>query len=224
MSGSQVGALAIILIGLILTVVCVVMPTWSKNDPSDTTRDSVRSTNGLWIKCTTYATGNWDCDDYDRLFLGLPTRLQAGRMLGIGSILSGVVGFFLLTFGLDCMPVGGDGSQKKTLRLIAGSLAIFSAAFLLVATSWYANDIRVQHNLGTQERLINAGLNTNRFIFGEALFIGWAGAVMTLVGGLIALCTGCSTSDSDDFDNQPRGYVYHPPPAKAPNVNVQEYV
>ena len=34
---------------------------------------------GLWIKCTMFMTGNWDCDDYDRIILGLPARLQAGN-------------------------------------------------------------------------------------------------------------------------------------------------
>jgi len=225
MSGAQVGALGILTVGLIMTIICVAMPTWSKNDPTDTTRDSVISIEGLWIRCTTYATGNWDCDDYDRLFLGLPVRLQAGRMLGIGSIVAGVVAFLLLSFGLECIPVGGSGSQKKTYRLIAGSCAVFSAAFLLVATSWYANDIRLNHNIASAARINNPSTSTRRQIFGEALFIGWAGSVLSLLGGLIALCSGCGGSaDGDDFDHQPRGYVYHPPPAKAPNVNVQEYV
>lgn len=223
MSGMQVAALVIILIGVTLTIACVAMPKWEKNDPGDTNNDAVQKINGLWMKCTTYATGNWDCDDYDRIFLGLPTRLQAARMLGIGSILTGIVAFFLLMIGIECIPVG-TGSQKRTFRIIAGSLAVFSSGFLLVATSWYARDITRNFELTTQQISNNMGTNNQRYIFGEALFIGWAGSVMTLIGGLVALCTGCSGSDSDDFNDQPRGYVYHPPPAKAPNVNVQEYV
>ena len=34
---------------------------------------------GLWLKCTAFGTGNWDCDDFNRFFLGLPTELQAGN-------------------------------------------------------------------------------------------------------------------------------------------------
>jgi len=224
MTGAQNGALVIILIGVVLTIVCVAMPTWSKNDPSDTTRDSVSRINGLWIKCTTYTTGNWDCDDYDRIFLGLPMRLQAGRMLGIGAILFGVVSMFALIFGLDCVPIGGDDrGQKKKFRGVAGALGIASAGFILTATCWYANDIRIEHNLNSQLLLSNPGsISNSRFIFGDALFYGWAGAVCTLIGSLVVLCTACG--GDDDFDNQPRGYAYHPPPIKTPNVNVQEYV
>lgn len=32
------------------------------------------------MQCTTFAAGNWDCDDYDRIFLGLPAQLQAGSI------------------------------------------------------------------------------------------------------------------------------------------------
>ena len=41
MAAAQNAGLVMILIGVILTIVCVAIPTWSKNDPTDTTRDSV---------------------------------------------------------------------------------------------------------------------------------------------------------------------------------------
>jgi len=33
---------------------------------------------GIWVKCQSLPTGNWDCDDFNSFFLGLPTELQAG--------------------------------------------------------------------------------------------------------------------------------------------------
>lgn len=56
-----------------------------------------------------------------------------------------------------------------------------------------------------------------RYIFGEALFIGWAGGVLMIIGGLLALCTSCGYDEEDNS----RGYVYRPPKQ---NRNSQEYV
>lgn len=43
MSGVQNVGMALLLVGGILTTVSVCMPTWSKNDPKDTTRDSIKT-------------------------------------------------------------------------------------------------------------------------------------------------------------------------------------
>jgi len=211
----------ITMLGLLLTITAVVMPRWMKNDPFDTINDNNLKINGLWIKCTLYKTGNWDCDDYDRFILGLPARLQAGRILGVASIFFGFLGFILTVFGMNCVPVGGERSLKSKLRLVGGCLTILGGGLLMAITSWFANDIRIEHNQLSNS--INNSFTSNRAIFGEALFIGWAASILSFVGGCCALCTSCSNSDDDDF-NQTRGYIYRPPPIKTSNVASQEYV
>jgi len=226
MSGVQSVGMALLLIGGILTTVSVCMPTWSKNDPTDTTRDSIQTIKGLWMQCTTFAAGNWDCDDYDRIFLGLPAQLQAGRMLGIGSILCAIVGFCVCVIGLDCMPLVNSSSQKKTFRLVSGSLCLISSLLLLIATCWYANDLRVQHNQASIMKTNQSDSSVKRFIFGEALFVGWAASVVQLIGGILVVCSGCGSDEDENYGGR-GAYAYHPTPAASKPAHIgaaQEYV
>jgi len=220
MAALQSLSTAITILALVLTITSVVMPRWMKNDPKDTINDNTRKISGLWIRCTMLMTGNWNCDDYDRLILGLTTKMQFGRILGAGSIFFGFLGFVLTTFGMECVPVGGVKSSKSKLRVVGGCLTIISGGMLLAISSWFANDIAIQHNIASNG---NNSLNISRTIFGEALFIAWAASILSFVGGCCALCTSCSNSDDDDF-NQTRGYIYRPPPIKTSNVASQEYV
>jgi len=212
----QTVALCLMLLGVALTLVSITMPQWSKNDPFDTTRDSIQTIKGLWKQCTTFAAGNWDCDDYDRLFLGLPARLQAGRLLAIGSVACGIIGFFLGIVGLDCIPAISEASTKSRMRLISGILTLISSLFLLIATCWYANDIRRQHESDSIIILNSSSSSTKRFIFGEALFVGWAASVVNIVAGSLAMCTSCSK-----HDEEPVVYSYNPPNKP---VTVRDYV
>jgi len=212
----QTVALCLMLLGLALTLVSITMPQWSKNDPFDTTRDSIQTIKGLWKQCTTFAAGNWDCDDYDRLFLGLPAKLQAGRLLAIGSVACGVIGFILGIVGLDCIPAISEAATKSRMRLIAGILTLVSALFLLIATCWYANDIRRQHETDSMLILSSSSTTTKRFIFGEALFVGWAASVVNIIAGSLVTCTSCGKEEEDTAV-----YTYNPPNKP---VSVRDYV
>ncbi|GCB81381.1 hypothetical protein scyTo_0021386, partial [Scyliorhinus torazame] len=53
---------------------------------------------------------------------------------------------------------------------------------VLVATAWYGNNIA--------QEFYNPFTPTNsRFEFGQALFIGWAAAALTLLGGVFLCCS-----------------------------------
>ena len=52
------------------------MPFWRRNDLEGEVLESIRRSSGLWTKCTYLSTGNWNCDAYDRFFIGLPAALQ----------------------------------------------------------------------------------------------------------------------------------------------------
>ena len=81
------------LIGMILTIVICARPNWRVNDLDGEVIESIRRSSGLWsrvsisfvenilkiLQCTYYNTGNWQCDQYDTFFLGLPAPLQVAR-------------------------------------------------------------------------------------------------------------------------------------------------
>ncbi|XP_078491414.1 claudin-1 [Ciona intestinalis] len=215
----EVTSLILFTIGTILGVVSVAIPYWKKNDPEDTIRDSIVRHEGLWIKCQTFNTGNWDCDDFNRFFLGLPTELQAARGFGITSIVFGILAIIAMILGMDSLPCGGDvKGLKKRVRLIGGSIGFLSGLLLIAAVSWYANDIRIAHEFASQQLLLNSSTTITRYIFGEALFIGWIAGALLILAGILAMCTGCG---GESYDDAPRNYVYRPPKSAG---NSQEYV
>jgi len=221
MSNQPTAAFAMTLVGFIAIIICVAIPDWKKNDPMDTIRDNIQRHEGLWIKCMYYSTGNWDCDDFNRFLLGLPLDLQIGRGLGITSIAAGIGAVILLLMGIDGFPVAkGDRKAKGRYRMIGGSLSIVSGLMILVATSWYANRIRLDHEAASLQAL-QGNANVNRDIFGEALFIGWGAAIICFISGMMAICSSCD--GDDDYDQQAnRNYVYRT--SKMPMATGTEYV
>ncbi|CAK8679840.1 claudin-7-like [Clavelina lepadiformis] len=219
-SGGEIASLIVMVIGTVLTLVCVAIPFWKKNDPEDTIRDSIVRHEGLWIKCQTFQTGNWDCDDFNRFFLGLPTQLQVARGFSITSMVLAVFSIGAMCVGMDSIPCGTDSKgTKKRIRLIAGAMGFLSGLLILASVSWYGNDVRIQHEIATQQLFVSQ-ITQTRYIFGEALFLGWAGGACLILAGILALCTGCGGGDSYE-DAHPR-YAYRPPTKNAGNS--QEYV
>ena len=70
-----VGLFTSILCFALMLCVCI-LPYWRRNDLEGEVLESIRRSSGLWTKCTFLATGNWNCDAYDRFFIGLPAALQ----------------------------------------------------------------------------------------------------------------------------------------------------
>ena len=60
-----------------------------------------------------FATGQWHCDDYDRVLLGLPAELQAARALMVLSNVLGFFGYLLSQFGLSCTRFMEDNPEGK---------------------------------------------------------------------------------------------------------------
>lgn len=217
MNGVQVAALIIMFLGFLLTSIAVGIPYWEKSDPSDTVNDNIVNHKGLWLTCVSYSTGNWECDDFNTFFLGLGTMLQAARGFGVSSMAFAVIGLILAIIGMDGIPCAGDDkSLKRYLRLGAGAASALGGLCIVAAASWYASNIHQEYQFATA-RKFNQQTSTRRQIFGEALFLGWAGGCLLIFGGLISFCTGCG---GGDYEDNSRGYVYRPPV----NKHSQEYV
>ncbi|XP_038673487.1 claudin-1-like [Scyliorhinus canicula] len=98
-------------------------------------------------------------------------------------ILLGTLASVVASVGMKCTTCFGDDEVKKgKVATIGGVIFIISGLAVLVATAWYGNNIA--------QEFYNPFTPTNsRFEFGQALFIGWAAAALSLLGGAFLCCS-----------------------------------
>ncbi|XP_063076439.1 claudin-1 [Engraulis encrasicolus] len=140
---------------------------------------------GLWKSCVSQSTGQIQCKVYDSL-LQLSGELQATRGLMLFSIVMTAISILVAVVGMKCTTcLAEDKQQKNKVALIGGILFIIAGLCALVATSMYGHKIA--------KDFYNPFTPTNsRYEFGAALFVGWAAAVLTIIGGGF-LCCNCSS-------------------------------
>ncbi|XP_078059922.1 claudin-1-like [Mustelus asterias] len=135
--------------------------------------------------------------------MGLPHTLlnfigcsiQATRALMIIGILLGTLAILISAAGMKCTTCFGDDKAKKgKVATVGGVMFVIAGLAVLVATAWYGNNI-------TQE-FYNPFTPTNsRFEFGQALFIGWAAAALSILGGAF-LCCSCTKASGGSYRGQ----------------------
>ncbi|XP_036414103.1 claudin 15-like b isoform X1 [Colossoma macropomum] len=152
---------------------------WRVHSHVDAVVTSSSQYQGLWITCAANAMGAVQCQRY-KTILGLPGYVQACRALMIIALLLGLFSILLSALGLKCTKLGSMSDLAKgRLTLTAGVLFILSGVCVLTAVSWYAARIVQEFNdpfyVGT------------KFELGTGLYLGWAAAVLVILGGAM-LC------------------------------------
>ena len=61
-------------------------------------------------------------------------------------------------------------------------------------------------------------------VFGPALYVGWVGGALHIVGGIVAFCSACSGVDEDDYTRRRAPYTYKADGMTTVSKNVSEYV
>uniref|UniRef100_UPI0037E8A50C uncharacterized protein n=1 Tax=Semicossyphus pulcher TaxID=241346 RepID=UPI0037E8A50C len=151
---------------------------------------------GLWMNCVMQSTGQMQCKLSDSV-MRLSRDLQAGRALVIIALIFAFIGFIISFIGTKCTSSLKRDSSKAKVVILAGCLIIAGALLLLIPVCWSAavtiTDFENPLTVETQRREI-----------GAAIYIGWASALILLIGGII-LTTSCPPS-------KPRyGYPGYPP-------------
>lgn len=236
-----VGLFTSILCFALMLCVCI-LPYWRRNDLEGEVLESIRRSSGLWTKCTFLATGNWNCDAYDRFFIGLPAALQAARALTIIGILFNIIGTLSAVVGLDCTTIAADQpSSKYRCILIAGVLICISGLCIGIAVSWFAANVLYDyHNPMGSQPYIGAnraggyggskyggmgGNNGDRFVYGECLFLGWAAMILSFLTGILFCCNSYNAMQEDPEEPYTAGY--NPPmnyPLTGPKSMGHEYI
>ncbi|XP_068855525.1 claudin-7-like [Aphelocoma coerulescens] len=159
----------------------------------------------------TGGTGQLQCEAHKSI-LALPAHLQATRALLVVAGVLGPLALAAAVGGMKCTRCGGDDPRRKaSVAAAGGALFILAGLLGLVACSWYGH--RIVTNFYDASTPINA-----KYEFGSALFLGWAGAALALLGGSLLASSRCSCGGRGAAPA--RGY----PRPKGPPSSSREYV
>lgn len=137
---------------------------------------------GLWMNCVMQSTGQMQCK-LNESVMRLSRDLQAARALVIIALIFAFIGFLVTFIGARCTSCLKKDSSGAKVVICGGCLIIAGAILLLIPVCWSAavtiTDFENPLTVNTQRREI-----------GAAIYIGWASALILLIGGII-LCTSC---------------------------------
>lgn len=167
--------------GWLLTGVTVPNSYWRISTVKGNVITTSRVYENLWKSCTEDSTGVSACKTFDSL-LSLPAHVQACRALMILALVLSLLAMVVSIFGLRCTKVGSsDESTKGKMALAGGLVFIFGGLSSMVAISWYAGIITVQFY-----DPLYAGI---KYELGDALYLGWAGSLLVILGGAFLTCS-----------------------------------
>lgn len=130
----------------------------------------------LWRICVGDSTGVADCKDYPSM-LALDGYLQACRALMIAAICLGFTGSTFALIGMKCTKIGGTGKIKARIACVAGVNFVVGGLFSLSGCSIYAHQITFE--------FFDPMFVELRHELGVALFIGFGGSILSILGGSI---------------------------------------
>ncbi|KFV52806.1 Claudin-19, partial [Gavia stellata] len=118
-------------------------------------------------------------------------HIQACRALMIASILLGFVATVLSLLGLKCTNIGlSDEDAKMKFAVTGGFLFILGGLCSMVAVSWYAAMVTAQ--------FFDPLYAGTKYELGPALYLGWAGSVLCMLGGIFLTCS-CKGKKKQDY-------------------------
>ncbi|XP_073479133.1 claudin-15-like [Aquarana catesbeiana] len=150
----------------------------------------------LWMSCATDSTGVYNCRDFPSL-LALPGHLQAFRALIISSLIFGLFSCLSGMIGLQCTKVAeGNSVLKGKFITAAGAISIFAGICAGISVSWYAFNIT--------KDFFNPLYPGTKYEIGPALYLGWSGSLLDVVGGSLMCC-----SYKSQVAKAKKGYTYY---------------
>ncbi|XP_025020228.1 claudin-15-like isoform X1 [Python bivittatus] len=147
----------------------------------------------LWHSCAEESTGISNCKAFNSL-LALPAFIQACRALMITSLVLGMGGTLLALLGLKCTELGSSDERKARLSIMSGMIFVLAGLSSMVALSWYAANITAE--------FFDPLYAGTKYELGYALYLGWAGSLLSIAGGILLTCSSCKGNQRD------HGYHY----------------
>uniref|UniRef100_A0A3B4FV10 Claudin-10-like n=1 Tax=Pundamilia nyererei TaxID=303518 RepID=A0A3B4FV10_9CICH len=166
MSGLQILAFLGGVAGLGATIGATVSNEWRATSRASSVITATWVLQGLWNNCAGNAIGS----------LNLIFPKQA---LMISAVILGFFGSIFALVGMKCTKIGGSDKNKARIACFAGVHFILSGLCSLSSCSIYAHRI-------TSE-FFDPMFIAQKYELGAALFIGWGGSVLCILGGTM-LC------------------------------------
>ncbi|XP_061700973.1 claudin-11a [Syngnathoides biaculeatus] len=166
---------------------------------------------GPWAECVVF-TDLYQCSTYLQI-LDLPVYIQTTRALMVTASILGLLAVATLLMSMPCIRLGDEAQTSKDKRAVAGGLVMIVVGLCgLVPTVWFPLGVEPREDL---------------LSFGFSLYAGWAGAVLSLLGGGVLSCSSSPGSprpyqDANRFYYSKTGGNNAPaaaPAAKAPASN-----
>uniref|UniRef100_A0A3B4ZGZ2 Claudin n=1 Tax=Stegastes partitus TaxID=144197 RepID=A0A3B4ZGZ2_9TELE len=232
MSGMIQEILAFILATSGWVLVSSTLPTdyWKVSSLDGTVITTATYWSNLWKTCVTDSTGVSNCKDFPSM-LALDGYIQACRGLMIAAVCLGFFGSVFALVGMKCTKIGGTDKNKARITCFAGVAFILSGLCSLSACSLYAQRI-------TSE-FFDPMFVAQKYELGAALFIGWAGSVLCILGGCMlcfSIADSCTKSQvsyiykgaaSHSHISSPRGQAksvnQRPPPDYSSSSRIQHF-
>lgn len=95
----------------------------------------------------------------------------------IAAVSLGFFGSVSALFGMKCTKVGGSEKAKAKIACLAGIVFVLSGLCSMTGCSLYANKITTE--------FFDPLYIDQKYELGAALFIGWSGASLCIIGGVI---------------------------------------
>ncbi|NXP71458.1 CLD19 protein, partial [Ramphastos sulfuratus] len=189
-SSLQICALLVALGGFTMSLLTTMSNRWKISDATTVLVTTNWISEGLWMDCAVTASGSVQCKKCPYM-LSSDIHIQACRALMIASIVLGFLAAVLSVLGLKCTNIGlSDEEGKMKFTVTGGFLFILGGLCSMVAVSWYAAMITAQFF-----DQLYAG---TKYELGDALYLGWSGSVLYMLGGILLTCS-CKGRKPQDY-------------------------
>ncbi|XP_040535181.1 claudin-15 isoform X2 [Gallus gallus] len=189
-SSLQICSLLLALAGFTILLLTTMSNRWKISDTTAVLVPSEWISEGLWMDCGTTDFGAIQCMKFLHM-LSSETHVQACRTLMIISILLGFKAAVVSLLGLKCTNVGlSDEDEKVKVAVTGGFLFILGGLCSMVAVSWYAAMITAP--------FFNPLYAGTKYKLGDALYLGWTGSVLCMLGGIFLTCP-CKGKEKQEY-------------------------
>ncbi|NWI94407.1 CLD14 protein, partial [Pitta sordida] len=169
------------LLGLIGTLIATILPHWWRTAHVGTNIiTAVAYMKGLWMECVWHSTGIYQCQSH-RSQLALPADLRAARAMMVASCVLSALACGITVVGMKCTHCAKGATAKASIAACGGIVFVVAGLICLVPVARSTNDIVMD--------FYNPALPSGmKYEIGQALYLGFASAALTILGGAL-LCT-----------------------------------
>ncbi|XP_061485345.1 claudin-10 isoform X2 [Rhineura floridana] len=176
MSGIQIIAFLFCLCGIAAIITATASNEWKVTSRASSVITATWVFQGLWMHCAGNALGAFHCRPHLTIFK-IEGYIQACRGLMIAAVCLGFFGSIFALVGMKCTKIGGSDQTKAKIACLAGLIFILSGLCAMTGCSLYANRITAE--------FFDPTFIAQKYELGAALFIGWAGASLCIIGGSV---------------------------------------